>query len=400
MKKLFITLCLLFFCLSSFSQQNNRLLTIESQLELQKIDTPGLNQALNINITQATLSNFLLAISNVHKLNISVAPELNNINVVNNFSNVEVKDVLLFLVKSHELDIDFTGNILSIKKFKQEPKKDNSYTVDYSPSTQLITLDIGNSPLDEVFRAIMDSSGKNLLFTPDIQKNRLTLYIKEVPLDVALNKLASTNDLSLSKSRDGFYMFDLGYMSISENNQETQTNRKTRRNQNFYYKVLDTLNKKIEVDFKNTNIADVIYAIGDDLDLNIFTATPLDNIGAATVKAKNIHFDNLLDIIFQSTQPQKTITSEKIKSRNQTIPEITSFTYKKEDNIYFIGTENQLSLKQIELVRMYNRAVNKLKDPKRSAQRNRNQGFGTGNSNGFNNQGQNELNNTYCFHVQ
>ncbi|MDB4325269.1 general secretion pathway protein GspD, partial [Flavobacteriaceae bacterium] len=208
MKKLFITLCLLFFCLSSFSQQNNRLLTIESQLELQKIDTPGLNQALNINITQATLSNFLLAISNVHKLNISVAPELNNINVVNNFSNVEVKDVLLFLVKSHELDIDFTGNILSIKKFKQEPKKDNSYTVDYSPSTQLITLDIGNSPLDEVFRAIMDSSGKNLLFTPDIQKNRLTLYIKEVPLDVALNKLASTNDLSLSKSRDGFYMFD------------------------------------------------------------------------------------------------------------------------------------------------------------------------------------------------
>ena len=120
MKKLFITLCLLFFCLSSFSQQNNRLLTIESQLELQKIDTPGLNQALNINITQATLSNFLLAISNVHKLNISVAPELNNINVVNNFSNVEVKDVLLFLVKSHELDIDFTGNILSIKKFKQE----------------------------------------------------------------------------------------------------------------------------------------------------------------------------------------------------------------------------------------------------------------------------------------
>ena len=394
MKKLFITLCLLFFCLSSFSQQNNRLLTIESQLELQKIDTPGLNQALNINITQATLSNFLLAISNVHKLNISVAPELNNINVVNNFSNVEVKDVLLFLVKSHELDIDFTGNILSIKKFKQEPKKDNSYTVDYSPSTQLITLDIGNSPLDEVFRAIMDSSGKNLLFTPDIQKNRLTLYIKEVPLDVALNKLASTNDLSLSKSRDGFYMFDLGYMGISENNQETQTNRKPRRNQNFYYKVLDTLNKKIEVDFKNTNIADVIYAIGDDLDLNIFTATPLDNIGAATVKAKNIHFDNLLDIIFQSTQPQKTITSEKIKSRNQTIPEITSFTYKKEDNIYFIGTENQLSLKQIELVRMYNRAVNKLKDPKRSAQRNRNQGFGTGNSNGFNNQGQNELNNT------
>lgn len=395
-KKILTILCLFLVCLTGFSQDNKRLIEIESQLELLKINTPGLGEALNINITQATLSNFLLAISKVHKLNISVAPELNNINIVNNFSDVDVKDVLVFLVKSYQLDIDFTGNILSIGKFKEVPKKDNSFSVDYNASTQLITLDIGNSFLDEVFRTIMDTSGKNLLFSPDIQKKRLTLYIKDVPLDVALNKLASTNDLTLSKSRDGFYMFDLGYGDISQNNGEAPPNIRPRRNRsrNFYYKVLDTLNRKIEVDFQNTNIADVIYTIGDDLKLDVFTATPLDNIGTATVKARNIDFDNLLDIIFQSIRSPTTSSNGRGDTRNQVAITPSSFTYKKEDNIYFIGTENQLSLKQIELVQMYNRAVNKLKDPRRSTQRNRNQGFVTGSSNVFSgNQGQNGFNN-------
>ena len=98
-------------------QPNVRISTIQNQLEALKIESNGLDEPININITRTSLANFLLAIAKVHNLNINVAPDLNQIEIVNNFSNVAVDEIILFLVKEYDLDIDFTGNILSIKKY-------------------------------------------------------------------------------------------------------------------------------------------------------------------------------------------------------------------------------------------------------------------------------------------
>lgn len=119
MKKGLIALVVLaLFSTTLFGQDiSSRINTIKNQFEILKIENPGLNESVDINITQTTLSNFLLAISKVHNLNINVSPELNSITIVNNFSNVSVSDIMIFLVKEYNLDIDFTGNILSIRKY-------------------------------------------------------------------------------------------------------------------------------------------------------------------------------------------------------------------------------------------------------------------------------------------
>ncbi|MCF6297758.1 MAG: general secretion pathway protein GspD, partial [Flavobacteriaceae bacterium] len=104
MKRFFLSLLLLFLLIgSSYSQDIARINSIENKLELLKVTTPGLEEPININIAQTTLSNFLLAISKVHSLNINVSPELNSINIVNNFSDVTVEDILLFLAKEYDL---------------------------------------------------------------------------------------------------------------------------------------------------------------------------------------------------------------------------------------------------------------------------------------------------------
>jgi len=123
-KKLLSLLILLLVFGVGFAQDNTRINSIRNQFEVLKVDVPGLEETININITQTSLSNFLLAIAKVHKLNINVSPELSSISIVNNFSNVMVGDVLIFLVKEYDLDIDFTGNILSIKKHI-EPEKES-----------------------------------------------------------------------------------------------------------------------------------------------------------------------------------------------------------------------------------------------------------------------------------
>ena len=54
------------------------LLAIKNQLDLLSVDVNGLteNVKTEINVDNITLANFLLAISDVHKVNINVAPQL------------------------------------------------------------------------------------------------------------------------------------------------------------------------------------------------------------------------------------------------------------------------------------------------------------------------------------
>ncbi|MAL60613.1 MAG: general secretion pathway protein GspD [Flavobacteriaceae bacterium] len=364
MKKVFLFLMLFVFTALSLSAQDisSRTNSIKNQLEIIKIETPGLEESLNINITQTSLANFLLAIAKVHKLNINVSPELNSITIVNNFADVSVEDLLIFLVKEYELDIDFTGNILSIKKYVApiEQAKEKPIGVMYSVSSGNLSFDLKNDKLDLVFRKIMDETGKNLLYTPEIENNPLSIYLKEVPLELALSKLAESNNLLMNITSDGFYTFDLAY--IPSNNEGSTTNsRPVRRKQsNFYYKVLDTIGKRVEVDLQNTPIADVIYTLGEDLKLDIFTASPLDEAGTATVEARNISFDVLLDKIFESSSP--------VSANGNNNSTSAKFTYKKDGNIYYFGKEDQLSLKQVELVSMMHRSIKLLDDPKSSRQ--------------------------------
>ncbi|GAB5400871.1 MAG: general secretion pathway protein GspD [Aureisphaera sp.] len=406
MKKLLIIILFLV-ALKGVAQETSssaRINSIQNQLELLKVEVPGLEESININITQTTLSNFLLAISKIHSVNINVSPDLNAITLVNNFTDVPVADILIFLVKTYDLDIDFTGNILSIKKYVAplETPKEKEIRASYSVSNGNLTLDLKNDPLDKVFRKIMDETGKNLLFTPEIETNPLSIYIKNVPFDVALQKMAESNNLLLEKKEDGFYTFDTAFETMqTPGGNGTTTSRPIRRRQsNFYYKVLDTVNKRVEVNLQNTSIADVIYTLGQDLKIDIFTASPLDNAGTATVEASDIGFDLLLDRIFQSSSNGSAGVGANPAAPNNSNAQV--FTYKKEGNVYYFGTENQLSLKQVELVTMMHRSVQLLDDPSGGGQRRagRNNfntgGFNQFNSTGFNgNQNQsNRFNNT------
>ncbi len=364
-------------------------MTIENKLELLKISTPGLDEPININIAQTTLSNFLLAISKVHSLNINVSPELNSINIVNNFSEVSVKDILIFLIKEYNLDIDFTGNILSIKKYVEPPKENKAkeVIVVYSPSNHLLSLDLKKDRLDKVFRKIMDVSGKNLMYSPEIESNLLSIYINDIPFDLALEKMAVANNLEFSISNDGFYVFDTAFEIASMDDKGNKNSRPIRKKRaSFYYEVLDTINKQVTVDFKNTPISDVIYTIGEDLDIDIFTASPLDNAGSATINAENISFDLLLDKIYES------VLSESEGSNSATNTQ--KITYKKDGNIYYFGTENQLSLKQTEVIPLMYRSVELLPDSQSTGQRRAGRNnFNSNPSNLFNNNNQSQSNN-------
>ncbi|WP_430965770.1 type II secretion system protein GspD [Spongiimicrobium sp. 2-473A-2-J] len=376
-------LVILFLCAFHLhGQENPRIQNIQNNLESLAVDNAGLteNLKLDINVTNVTLPNFLIAVSKVHRVNINVDPSLQGITIVNNFSNVTVADLLVFLCKEYQLDINFTGNILSIKKYVPPPERvvEKEVVANFDALNNRISLDLNNDTLEKVFRKIIDISGQNLLYNSGMEALPLTLYLNNVPFDAAMAKLAETNNLSFSKSRDGFYLFN---RTDTPQNSPTDTRQnlpprpqRSPRGSNFYYQVLDTVNRLLSVDFENVPIAQIINEISYDLKLDVYTATPLEEAGNVTFKAKQIYYDRLLERIFESkangaigANPPQNQNTNPAQNRAQSNPARgglpTNFTYKKEDGIYFFGTADQLSVRRIEVIQMMHRSVELLGDP-------------------------------------
>lgn len=366
----------------SYAQDNDkRLSTIKNQLEILSTDTPGLteNVKTEINVSNIKLTNFLLAISEVHKVNFNIHPELDNTQIiVRNFTNVTVTDLLIFLCKEYQLTIDFTGNILSIKKYLPEQiEQKRVIPIVYNPNNNTISIDAKADKLYELFKRISDVSGKNLVYQSGLDNRLLTLYIKDIPIDAAMDKLAFANDLFMEKTKDGFYRFEDNKSQVSQPQINTSgttaiVRPRRMRSGNFYFKVKDSLSMTLEVDFMNTPIASIITEISQELDLDVFTAKPLIEAGTATFKAKKITYDDLLIKLFEAHQiskgPNNNSTSRRTTTNSNKEPLVSGnsavFTFKKEDNIYFFGTENQLSVRTVEIIKLQHRTTQLLGDPK------------------------------------
>lgn len=374
--KRIITLLLILIFQFSFSQEN-RILQLKNNIESISVDAPGLNEKVNVNIKEASLSSFLLAVSQVHKLNFSVAGNLNQINIVNNFSNVTVGDLLIFLCKEYDLTIDFTGNILSIKKYEKlvEIQKAKDIEVSYDYANDLLSLNLKDDKLYDVFRKIMDVSGKNLVFAPGLENQLLTAYIKNVPFDAALNKLAFANNLTVTRSRDNFYIFDKleGNFSVEGNSDPNGAIRQNRpmrpRRSNFFFTVVDADKKLLNVDFENTPISSIVYDIGNELDIDMFISSPLENAGNGTVKAKNITFDELLAKLFEIKADGTNIPQNNNQQQynNNSAQSFSAggggYTFKKSGALYYFGTKDQLVVRNIKSIALMHRSIELLSDP-------------------------------------
>lgn len=406
MKRIIYIILCFWFSLSFAQNGDQRLLNIKHQLELVATDVPGLteNVRTEINVNNIKLSSFLLAVSEVHNVNFNISSELNNIQIiVRNFTNVSVSDLLLFLCKEYQLTIDFTGNILSIKRFEPvgEVLEERIIPVVFDPVKNTISIDAQADPLYELFKRISDESGKNLVYESGLDNLPMTLYVKATPIDVALEQLAFANQLFMKKTKDGFYRFeDNRAVTVASTNPANskpvpQARPRRQRSGDFAFTVKDSLNNILDVDFVDVPMETIITEISAALNLDVFTASPLTDAGTVTFKARAITFDTLLIKLFESQAISSTFDKENSnQNRNrQNGSRSKRFSFKKEGTIYFFGTENQLSLREIAIVHLQHRSVELLADPQggmssRSAGRSFNNA-----TNAFNNRGVNQNDN-------
>lgn len=377
--KYILFLCITLFCCgltkSSAQSKNeqNRLSDIKTHLDTVAKQTPGLLEKVDFNIDNTKLSDFVRAMADMHNVNISIDNSLSKLVISNNFSNATVNDVLMYLCKDHHLTIHFTGNILSLKKYIQPktPYTARVIPIQYDGKKELLTIDLKKDTLATVFKNLVDLTGKNMVYAPNLENQRLSGYFKNMKFDAAIDKLAYANNLEVTLTRDNVYLFEAGENLLNNRSNSNQKQRPVRkRKSNFYYKVLDTLEHRIEVDFENTDIADIISTIGNDLNLNMFTTSPMKDAGTASVKAKDITFDLLLAKIFENA----------------------NFAYHKQDDLYYFGKNDQISLRSNVVIPLQHRSIQIMSGASSARSQSRNTNNNTNYRNQSNNSGYNSQN--------
>ncbi|MGB3948537.1 MAG: hypothetical protein WBM13_11175 [Bacteroidia bacterium] len=344
MKKKNIILILLISILPLFgSAQQDRFAVLETKLISLSETTPGLNAKVELSVNALPIQEFIRALATSNNLNVSIESNL-NAKVINNFSNVSVSDVLMFLCRKYDLDITFIGNIMSFSQHTAPALPVTQYVpkaliIEYDKKEDVLSFDLSNDSISIVAKELTRLSGKNVLFASNLAGKKISGYVQKMPFSAALDKLAFANDLKITITEDNSFLIEK-----TEATTATGTTQKNATIGNNAYaakpgltiKITD--DKRINVDAINVPIADILAGVSHELKMSYYLFNePKGNI---SLTIKNATDEEFLNYLFNNTD----------------------YTFKKDNDIYLIGERKIEGLRTTHVVMLKYRTVDKVID--------------------------------------
>jgi type IV pilus assembly protein PilQ len=342
---------LLFICIgfalpvSVYAQNSDRIQAIQQKLDALTGDLPGLDQKIELSVTGITLQQYLIALSKSANISISVDPQL-NFNIFDSLNDVTVENIIVFLAKKYNLDVSVTGSIIYItpyqdpSKFAKAPEKE--LKIKYDQLNNTLSLDLNNDTLSAVGRKITQLSGKNVIVPIALQNKLVSAFIQNAPFETAMDKLAFSNQLKMTKTADNFYLIqpldenEEVYVNGDNNTAVRQTfhpaNSTAKATTGLFTRMVGG-QKVISVDASNAAIADLIKQASEEMGINYSIYSDIK--GTITLHVNDVSYDELLNLLFNGSE----------------------YTFHKENNVYLIGDSKLEGLRAFKVVQLQNRSI-------------------------------------------
>ena len=345
---------ILFLCVSFYCQrlqaQENRISNIEARLDdLYQKGVTELKDEVDLSFSSISIQEFVRALGKSTGLNLTIDPSI-KLTLSNNFMAEEPKNILLYLCKTHELDIESIGSIITLKKYKKpKPERElipsKPLLISYDGTSNTITFDLKKDTLDSVVKKIAQLSGKNIVLSPNAQGRLVSVYLEKEPFEDALDKLAFANNLEFV-NENGAYYFNQNSKArnnnSSNNNSSSNTGGKPKeRNKHLaIYSRQDTSINDYLIDIEGTNIPikDIIQDVSDEVGHDYFIYSDIK--GNLTLHLKNIGYEELLKFIFLGT----------------------NYTFKNEGEVYLLGERSLEQIRSNEVIKINHRSVENMMD--------------------------------------
>lgn len=332
-------LLLLMISFASICSAQNVQHDLSLELDSLAIEVPALNERIDITVNSVPISEFMRGVAKESGLNVNIDPAMNQL-VSNNFSNVRVRDILLFIARNYNIDISFIGNIVNLKKpvFVQQVVPP-AIIIDYQPSTENISIEANGVSADQLAREITRKTGKNVVVTPGSQSIVVRSFIKDMPFPNALDKIAIGNNLRARQTEDGFYL-------LEPEEQKSETSRSNTSQRGGSNANRDSGEGSLNVKIYSRDSVDVV-AVDASLDdvlsklfgpLNISYHFLAPSTETVTLKRSGVSMDDLLSSLFSGTKT----------------------TFRKAGDSYLIGPREMLEMQVVKIVPMQYRTVDSL----------------------------------------
>lgn len=347
MKNLFLIIIFALISNHLFSQNESvRLEAIEIQLnELADSSITDLNQILEFSVVNTSVQELLRGVAKNHHLNINIAPDI-NIRITNNFTNVSVKNLLIFLCKEYKLDLEIMHNIITIRNLAEKPKevtKPKLSLINYNSGTNEIYIDSKGDTLSHLIRDIILITGKNLVLAPDVEDKKIYGLINNIKFKTAIEKLAFANNLLVSyNEEDDFYTIEkITIENKSDSKQRTSSSKSgnsSRRNlleDETPENLLINLNpdSTLSIEAINAPVEAIINKSAKACGLNYIYLNPPS--GTFTLLVNKISFDKLIELLLDQS----------------------TFAYTKSDGIYIFGEGKTEGFRESKVLRFNYRTI-------------------------------------------
>jgi len=320
------------------SLAQDRFELIETKLkELAAGAAPGLNDKVDLSVNGIAIQDFVRGIATTSNLNVSIDPSL-TVKIYNNFSNVNVIDVFMFLCRKNDIDITFVGSIISFAPYNAPKPPVQAYVpkevkVTYDKNTQFITLDLKNDSLPQVVKELTRITEKNVVYAPELSTKILNGFILNMPFAKAMEQLAFSNELKISSAEDNVYTIER-----KDKDAPAKNNPKSSTAPVQGLTIKQEPNSHISIDAVNVPIADMVANVSKELGYNYFLFSDIK--GNASLKLSNVSYDEFLGYVFNASD----------------------YTFKRQADIYMIGDRNLEGLRVTKLVRLKYRTIDKVTD--------------------------------------
>jgi type IV pilus assembly protein PilQ len=342
-QKIFLSLTLVMLSHYCIAQRfDGRLAEINTMLDsLANSQITALNDVVAFDVSNAPIQEFLGLLAENHKLNLSVAPTVNVV-VSNRFANAKVKDVLFFLCRVNQLDIELLNNIIFLKPFLARPASPEPYVekklnLNYNPENGQITIDLKNDSLRLFTRQATKLTGKNIAMANAVRDARVSAYIRDMPFSQALEMVADANNLMLRQA-DGAIFFEdrLDKENALSSRTRSKSDSKTGNAEKGFIET--KISSKGETQYldiiaRQASIVDIIHEASQKLNLNYFFFSLPEQI--VTISLKQMTFSEVLTHILTPTQ----------------------HTFKDVNGVYLIGNRSMEGLRSSEVLKLKFRSV-------------------------------------------
>lgn len=321
---------------------------LENALAEYAMEYSRVDKLIDITIT-GTIQEFALAFSKETKLNLTVDPSINK-KVVTNFSDTRPRDILLHLCKFYDLDLTFSGSIISliphdapkVELIEREPD------ITFNSYNNRLELKLKKDTLDDVVRRISELSKKNVIATKGASNLVVDGYIGSVDFEDALEQLTRRNDLVVTKDQKGYYIIEQKVKvggkgggtpggSSMRSGGGGSSGRSNVKNLQVKVRPVDSLgNKYLTIDAENVLLGDVLKQVSEQSGKNFFLfVEPKEKV---SFKLRDVTYQELLDHLLDGT----------------------NYAYKEDKGVYLIGDNTAKGLKDTRVLQLQHRSVKDL----------------------------------------